>query len=95
MRLFADCQLTANTSPTESRAKSLGARVSAQNPVGDFHLNLPTRQLKITKRFHSVPSVGSRQSSPYSYGVTLAPPGMAAASATPIPSTKRGQLHVR
>ncbi len=96
MRIFADCRLTANALPTESSAMPHGLRVCAQNPVGGFRLNLPTRLLKITQRFHSVPSVGSRQASPYSYGVTLAPPpDMAAASAIPSPSTEREHLHVR
>lgn len=95
MRVFADCRLTANASPTESSAMPHGARVFIQNPVGGFRLDLPTRRLKIAQRFHSVPPVGSRKASPYSYGVTLAPPDMAAASATPIPSTEKGQLHVR
>jgi hypothetical protein len=96
MRIFADCRLTANALPTESCVMQRGLRVCAKNQVGGFRLNLPTRQLKITQRFQRIPSVGSRQSSPYSYGVTLAPPpDMAAASATPNPSTEREQLHVR
>lgn len=93
MRIFADYRLTANASPTESSAIPHGAMVSVQNPVGGFRLDLPTRRLKIAKRFHSVPSVGSRQASPYSYGVTLAPPDMAAASAVPTSSTEKGQPH--
>jgi hypothetical protein len=93
MRIFADCRLTADALPTESCAIPHGARVSVQNPVGGFRLNLPTCRLKITQRFQRIPSVGSRQTSPYSYGVTLAPPDMAAASAVPTSSTEKGQPH--
>lgn len=89
MHIFADCRLTADTLPTESRAIPQSMAISVQNPVGIFRLNLPTHQLKISKRFQRIPSVGSRQTSRYSYGVTLAPPDMAAASVVPNPSTEK------
>lgn len=93
MRVFADCQLTADTSPTESRATPHGARLFVQNPVGSFRLTLPTRRLEIGQRFQRVPSVGSRQPSPYSYGVMPPPSDMAAD--IPHPPTVKGQPHGR
>jgi hypothetical protein len=93
MRVFADCRLTADTFPTESHATPHGMAISIQNPVGSFRLILPTRRLTISQRFQRIPSVGSRQTPPYSYGVTLAPPDMAAVSAVPTSSTEKGQPH--
>ncbi len=93
MRVFANCRLTANALPTESRARPRGTTLSLQNPVGSFRLILPTCRLAISQRFQRVPSVGSRQTSPYSYGVMPPPSDMAAG--IPHPPTVKGQPHVR
>ncbi len=91
MRVFADCRLTTETLPTESHTTPQGTAVFVQNPVGSFRLILPTRRLRIRQRFRPIPSVGSRQTPPYSYGVTLSPPDMAATSTVSTSTTENGQ----
>jgi hypothetical protein len=82
-RLIADCRLAANSSPTETDANARGARVFVKNSVGSFRLTLPTYRLKITQCFQTLPSVGSRQFTPPSYGGVLTPPSQMAAVSVP------------
>lgn len=92
MRVFADCGLTADNLPTESCHIPHSARVSTRNSVGGFRLIFPTHRLDIGLCFQHIPSVGSRQVPPYSYGV-MPPPDMAADSTVPAQPTERGQHH--
>lgn len=97
-RLIADCRLTANSPPTESRAKPnkiwvLAQKFSRQLP--SQFTNLPTENKPITSTVYFSRQVGN---TPPSYGGELTPPSQLAAISTPhhpICQKMKGTLHAR